>query len=531
MIDSGDPEKGFKSWDWWGPFRSSDKHWPAGNNKETFSSIIWDRWTIQNLYVAGGDGGFFFDLTDKSGEGFTIVVEDCVGTGRAFGGGVAYPIVRPGEPSVFRRCYFLALDWVGDTAAVLVGGWEKSMPEHPHAVFEDCTLVHPDNAVALSYASHCARAKFVSCRMIVLNFTQPEMGGQSTGIICTEHHAPTGSCMWTWRIASWPATASSRPGPEGDAVSFTTKGKVQAYVQYKQPCRKGSSGWGSGRRNCFTHMAPPRSPAEWKNKLRRPQVGCGQIRQSARPTSACALNDTRIAAMQRSTFRELAAEFLGTFVLIVFGCGSVAQVLLSGHENGEYLSINIGWALGVVLGVYVAAGVSGAHLNPAVTLALAVHRRFAWGKLLPYCLAQLAGAFVASIVVYVTYHDALAILRPRCASSVGRPGHGRYLGHVSATVSHAGHRRTDRPDRGYGAADAVHLCTQRQTQLRRSRMSHRSWWAPRCWRSALRLATTLGTPSIPRATSAPVSSHSSPAGALKCSAPGTIGGGCPSSVR
>ena len=91
LIDSGDPDKGFKSWDWWGPIRSSDKHWPHGNNQETFSSIIWDRWTLRNLYVAGGDGGFFFDLTDKSGEGFTVVVEDCVGTGRAFGGGVAYP--------------------------------------------------------------------------------------------------------------------------------------------------------------------------------------------------------------------------------------------------------------------------------------------------------------------------------------------------------------------------------------------------------------------------------------------------------
>lgn len=112
--------------------------------------------------------------------------------------------------------------------------------------------------------------------------------------------------------------------------------------------------------------------------------------------------------MQRALVRELGAEFLGTFVLIVFGCGSVAQVLLSGRHNGEYLSINLGWGLGVALGVYVAAGVSGAHLNPAVTLALAVHRRFSWGKLLPYCLAQTAGAFVAAAVVYVTYWDALA---------------------------------------------------------------------------------------------------------------------------
>jgi MIP family channel proteins len=59
------------------------------------------------------------------------------------------------------------------------------------------------------------------------------------------------------------------------------------------------------------------------------------------------------------------------------------------------------------MGVYVAGGISGAHLNPAVTFALAVLRRFPWGKFGPYCLAQLAGAFVASAVVYVTYYDAL----------------------------------------------------------------------------------------------------------------------------
>lgn len=111
--------------------------------------------------------------------------------------------------------------------------------------------------------------------------------------------------------------------------------------------------------------------------------------------------------MQRSVIREMAAEALGTFVLIMFGCGAVAQVLLSNYKNGEYLSINLGWAFAVTMGVYVAGGVSGAHLNPAVTLAVAVCRRFPWRKVLPYCLAQFVGAFVASVVLYVTYYDAL----------------------------------------------------------------------------------------------------------------------------
>lgn len=111
--------------------------------------------------------------------------------------------------------------------------------------------------------------------------------------------------------------------------------------------------------------------------------------------------------MLRGTAREAAAEFLGTFILMVFGIGVVAQVVLSGGQNGQYLSINIGWGLAVTMGVYASAGVSGAHINPAVTLALAVHRRFPWRKVIPYCLAQFAGAIVASLVVYVTYYEAL----------------------------------------------------------------------------------------------------------------------------
>lgn len=111
--------------------------------------------------------------------------------------------------------------------------------------------------------------------------------------------------------------------------------------------------------------------------------------------------------MSRSLVRELAAEFLGTFILIVFGVAVVAQVVLSGKESGEYLSINLGWGLGVTMGIYVAGGVTGAHLNPAVTLALAAHRGFPWSKVIPYSLAQIAGAFVASAVVFATYNEAL----------------------------------------------------------------------------------------------------------------------------
>ena len=111
--------------------------------------------------------------------------------------------------------------------------------------------------------------------------------------------------------------------------------------------------------------------------------------------------------MTRETIREILAEFLGTFILIVFGTAVVAQVVLSGQTSGTYLSINLGWALGVTMGVYVAGGISGAHLNPAVTLTLAIRRGFPWAKVLPYALAQLAGAFTGALVTFITYREAL----------------------------------------------------------------------------------------------------------------------------
>ncbi len=117
---------------------------------------------------------------------------------------------------------------------------------------------------------------------------------------------------------------------------------------------------------------------------------------------------------------ELLAEFLGTFVLICFGDGVVAMAVAalpgSGRAatdttifmaSGDWLLITWGWALAVAMGVYVAGGVSGAHLNPAVTLAFAVRRKFAWNKVIPYVVAQVVGAFAAAALLYVVYFNAI----------------------------------------------------------------------------------------------------------------------------
>ncbi|MEU1306396.1 MIP/aquaporin family protein [Streptomyces shenzhenensis] len=117
---------------------------------------------------------------------------------------------------------------------------------------------------------------------------------------------------------------------------------------------------------------------------------------------------------------ECLAEFLGTLVLVAFGCGSVAVAVVglpgSGRtagpttffiSSGDWLLVTWGWAMAVVFGVYVAGGVSGAHINPAVTLAFAVRRKFAWAKVPAYWLAQVAGGFVGAALVYGVYHDAI----------------------------------------------------------------------------------------------------------------------------
>ncbi len=107
---------------------------------------------------------------------------------------------------------------------------------------------------------------------------------------------------------------------------------------------------------------------------------------------------------------QLIGEVFGTFILILLGDGVVANVglaprLAAGAYNWN--TITIGWAFAVIVAVYVSAGVSGAHLNPAVTISLAMKRGFPWAKVVPYIIAQVVGAFLGALGVYLTYRDGL----------------------------------------------------------------------------------------------------------------------------
>jgi glycerol uptake facilitator protein len=113
----------------------------------------------------------------------------------------------------------------------------------------------------------------------------------------------------------------------------------------------------------------------------------------------------------KGLFGEFVAEIFGTFILVLLGVGVVVNVGLAPRMAAgsafDWLLINTGWALAVVIAVYAVAGVSGAHLNPAVTLALAVKRGFPWGKVPAYMVAQVIGAFLGAVALFLTYRDGL----------------------------------------------------------------------------------------------------------------------------
>ncbi len=104
---------------------------------------------------------------------------------------------------------------------------------------------------------------------------------------------------------------------------------------------------------------------------------------------------------------EFVAELIGTMFLILLGNGVVANVVLKGTKgnNGGWIVITTGWALAVFVGVVIATPFSGAHLNPAVTIGLAITGKFAWSKVLTFIVAQVIGAMLGSLLVWMVYKD------------------------------------------------------------------------------------------------------------------------------
>uniref|UniRef100_A0A3P8YNU0 Aquaporin-3 n=1 Tax=Esox lucius TaxID=8010 RepID=A0A3P8YNU0_ESOLU len=105
--------------------------------------------------------------------------------------------------------------------------------------------------------------------------------------------------------------------------------------------------------------------------------------------------------------RQALAECLGTLILVMFGCGALAQLVLSRGSHGRFLTVNFAFGFAATLGILVCGQISGGHLNPAVTFALCLLGRERWRKFPVYFAAQTLGAFLGSAVIFGLYYDAL----------------------------------------------------------------------------------------------------------------------------
>ena len=259
IIDASDPRKGMHSADYWQVPRSA----PG------FPGYEWDRWILRHVYATGGDAALFWDLDTRP---FSVIVEDCVGIGRAFGGGAGNVLPRPGEPMTWRRCLLWSLDWWGDASGAYVRAENPAPRSDLDFLFEDCTLVGPQCALKSGnpgFATY-SRVKVVRCRLVALNFSQPR-GTPTDGIIQSVvegkylHVDLVDTTMMGYKVFG----VREKKETVGD-IGYTTKGCVQAYVQFEQDVPKGIRPMGHWPADVFDSIQPPRPAPPANLPIRRP---------------------------------------------------------------------------------------------------------------------------------------------------------------------------------------------------------------------------------------------------------------------
>jgi glycerol uptake facilitator protein len=124
---------------------------------------------------------------------------------------------------------------------------------------------------------------------------------------------------------------------------------------------------------------------------------------------------------QKSWLGNYIAEAFGDFILIFFGCGIIFVAILFGGV-GDLFSAGMAWGLAVMLAVYTTASISGTHINPSVTLALAFRRQFPWSQVVPYIISQIVGAFLGALALYLMFGDAMYAFAAKQGITIGGPG-------------------------------------------------------------------------------------------------------------
>jgi glycerol uptake facilitator protein len=140
-----------------------------------------------------------------------------------------------------------------------------------------------------------------------------------------------------------------------------------------------------------------------------------------------------VGALKNTLLTRCFAEVLGTYILIFFGCGAVHAAVLTSAQAGLW-QVAIVWGVAIMIAVYVVGGISGAHINPAITVALATWGRFSWKDVLPYTVSQLAGAFLAAATLFTLFQPFLAdkerkhgVIRGQSGSEITAMCYGEYF--------------------------------------------------------------------------------------------------------
>ena len=144
-------------------------------------------------------------------------------------------------------------------------------------------------------------------------------------------------------------------------------------------------------------------------------------------------SSTEKVIQQDGLMKELLAEFIGTFLIVQIGCGSVMSDIFGGAFSGLFQVAAV-WVVAVTIAISITSSISGAHLNPSVSVSLALFRGFKWTKVIPYSIAQTLGAAVASAVNFVLFADKIkafehahGIVRGSTASVASARAFGEYI--------------------------------------------------------------------------------------------------------